>query len=686
MKKKNVKQIIAIIGIGILTMVQPISANASAIPNEKSSQKMASEVHKDGANSDGEQVTPSGIDYKDLPTEIDRFIEERKEGCASVSLAVFQQEDTLYETQYGYANLEAKEKVDENTVYEWGSVSKLMVWVSVMQLYEKNALSLTCDIREYLPDGFLKKISYKEPITMLDLMNHTAGWQETTYDVEVKEHSKIIDLEQALRETEPPQIYKPGTVTAYSNWSTALAAFIVQRVSGEDYVTYVQQNILKPLGMEHTSISIDCSDNQWVMEQRKHLTCYSITQESYENYGEDIRYILLYPSGSVTGTRNDFLTFAKALVPAEGEDCVLFQNKETLALMKQPTSFYGDSDIPRNCHGIWTLQYTVDIMGHSGNTNGCSSILMFEPNSGLGVVVMTNESSETAFNYGVLSLIFGDYSNSERVKKAGTTASKDLSGIYTSCRSFEKGFSRIYKYMGSLLPLSKTKEQDVYKLTIGQGTLTKVAEHQYIMDNENGWRYLMYETENDTGTTTLQMYTADVVKENTITFGLKVGSLVIFLLFVFLSILLILIRVGKTLFQMIGWKKHHKEEGKVKECNSDELNMKQSKKPKQTKQPKQKTMDTLLVLSNIVIGIIFYNLILCPLDNGSVQCIPVVIQCSILMVLIVMTIVLTIYKVYCCKKEQITMRKTLLRIRIALMSCYICGFLIYWQMFNFWSC
>jgi CubicO group peptidase (beta-lactamase class C family) len=70
-----------------------------------------------------------------------------------------------------------------------------------MQLYEQGKIDLEKDIREYLPEGFLSKFSYDEPITMINLMNHNAGWQETTYDVGVKDTSDIVNLETALHMT-----------------------------------------------------------------------------------------------------------------------------------------------------------------------------------------------------------------------------------------------------------------------------------------------------------------------------------------------------------------------------------------------------------------------------------------------------------------------------------------------------
>ncbi len=251
--------------------------------------------------------------------------------------------------------------VDENTVYEWGSVSKLLIWISVMQLYEQGKLDLDKDIREYLPKNFLQKLSFDKPITMINLMNHTAGWQETIYDVETKDASRIVTLKQALKQTEPAQIYEPGTVCAYSNWGAALAAYIVECISKDKFYNYAKKYIFNPLGMKHTSLSPDRSDNKWVQERRELLNCYNITEDGYEDFGKCISYILLYPVGAATGTLDDFMTFAKAFVPDNNGQCTFFKNKNTLNTFLSATSYYGNSSIQRNCHGLWVLPYRVNI-------------------------------------------------------------------------------------------------------------------------------------------------------------------------------------------------------------------------------------------------------------------------------------------------------------------------------------
>lgn len=77
---------------------------------------------------------------------------------------------------------------------------------------------------------------------MLHLMNHTAGFAEQLFDLRYQENDMEQSLEDVLSINQPEQVFEPGTVSAYSNWGAALAALIVERVSGQDFAEYVHEH------------------------------------------------------------------------------------------------------------------------------------------------------------------------------------------------------------------------------------------------------------------------------------------------------------------------------------------------------------------------------------------------------------------------------------------------------------
>ncbi len=483
-------------------------------------------------------TTPSGIEFADIGSEIEAFASENEGNYASFGTAVFSGDEVLYSNHFGYIDRENQVIADENAVYEWGSISKMFVWVSVMQLYEQGKLDLNADIQTYLPEGFLKKLKYDEPITMLNLMNHNAGWQETSSALEVVDEADIISLEEALRKTEPAQVFKPGEITAYSNWGAALAGYIVERVSGMDYAEYLHKNVLEPLGMEQTSVSADYRDNEWVRTQREKAKAYIIMNYPEmgmvmdEDLGTAMSYILLYPAGSVTGTLADMTKFAQAFV---SDECPLFEKQETLELMLSASDFYGNSDIPKNCHGLWVTEYAVSTIGHGGNTNAGSANLVFDKESKTGVVFLTNQQSEAILNYGIPELIFGSFENNPIYTNAKITERTDISGDYVLSRGFIDGVLKIASCLG-YLPLAQGENQDSYTQG-GIPALTRISDNLYLIEGSTDF---LYQTETSDGKIILEYSSMTYIKSDTV--ATEFIAVIIFAIIVVVTIVILIVK------------------------------------------------------------------------------------------------------------------------------------------------
>lgn len=347
---------------------------------------------------------PSGIAKENIGAEIEAFAAAHLDTMAGMAVSVFDRTDILYQNYFGYADIANELPVGADTVFEWGSATKLLVWVSVMQLVEQGKLDLDADIQQYLPEGFLKNLCFEESVTMLNLMNHNAGFEETLVGMFTHREDRILSLEDYLTRIQPRQVFAPGEVTAYSNWGVALAGFIVERVSGMPFYEYVDENIFSPLEMEHSALNASLSDNLWVKHQRKSLECYTADGTLMP---ECMVYFSMYPAGSCTSTLEDFTAFGRALLDRESP---LFRDPATYDAFLEPTSFFGDTEIPLNHHGMWAIQmYATPVIGHGGNTAGCSAYLLLDVENGVGMTVMTNQANERTFNREMPELVFGKY-------------------------------------------------------------------------------------------------------------------------------------------------------------------------------------------------------------------------------------------------------------------------------------
>jgi len=170
---------------------------------------------------------------------------------AGAQVAIVRDGAVVTERGYGFADVEKRTAVDPKvTMFRPGSVSKLIVWTAVMQLVEAGRIDLDADINKYL-DYNVTGLGGK-PITMRDLLQHTAGFEEHAKGV-ISTVNNLPTFEEMLKAKVPARIFAPGSTPAYSNYGASLAGYIVERVSGEPFDAYLEKHIFQPLDMTHSS-------------------------------------------------------------------------------------------------------------------------------------------------------------------------------------------------------------------------------------------------------------------------------------------------------------------------------------------------------------------------------------------------------------------------------------------------
>jgi len=390
---------------------------------------------------------------------IEQYVDENIDTTAGMSVSVFDASNTIYTNHFGYLDVENKIPVTEETVMDWGSVSKLLVWISAMQLAEQGLIDLNTDINTYLPEGFLQNLSYDTPITMLNLMNHNAGFEESIIGMATGKEQRIISLEEYLLKVQPKQVFEPGTVCAYSNWGTTLAAYIVEQVSGIPYYDYVRKNIFEPLGMNDSSICADLSDNMDVKERRKELKIYTT---NVSEITPNMSYIVMYPAGMCVSTIGDMQRFAQALL---SEDTVLFNNKETYHELFSPSLYFEGTEVAKNYHGFWAIEaYGTHLIGHGGNTAGCSSYLLLDMENHIGMVIQTNQYGEQIYNIKMPELLFGQYN--------GT--SSDYNGLAVAARTIFNGPLKLYRLL-SVINVDSSESATSFDIRTTQQGIDKIS-------------------------------------------------------------------------------------------------------------------------------------------------------------------------------------------------------------------
>lgn len=407
-------------------------------------------------------TTPSGVPLAGLEAFVDDYVKEYI-GQQSVGASVVMVKDgqVVLSKGYGYADVEQQIPVSPDTVMEWGSISKLAVWTSVMQLAEQGRIDLNEDIRSYLPANFLNRLNYDDPITMLHLMNHNAGFEEYMFDMAYQTPGEVRSLEEGLKLAQPAQIYRPGEAVAYSNYGNSLAAYIVERISGQPFHEYVQEHIFNPLGMKDSIAHSVVEDRPELLEHKAKGYFFegegSFTQGSWN-------YMSMYPNGGNNGTAEDLAKFAMAFLPAAGKQSPLFEKPETLGKMLAQ-SYTAAEGMPGIAHGFWEYPGRHRTLGHGGNTITFATNLQFVPEERFALVIMTNQASESHIVHGLAKEILGKRAQGDAVDLPNVS---EVQGEFVAARRPGYGFMNLFPY----LTLMKLEPQGADQLRVSLSGMT----------------------------------------------------------------------------------------------------------------------------------------------------------------------------------------------------------------------
>ncbi|MBC9710982.1 beta-lactamase family protein [Streptomyces sp. TRM66268-LWL] len=157
---------------------------------------------------------------------------------------------------YGVADAGAGTPVDPaRTGFFMASDAKLFTAVAVLQQVEKGRLDLRSDVNRYLKSFRIEDSYPGRPVTVRDLLTHTAGFDNNIIGRAATRPEDVRPLGESLAEHQPRRVRPPGEVASYDNYGVALAGYLVETVTDTPFATYVDRSILRPLGMDRTSFA-----------------------------------------------------------------------------------------------------------------------------------------------------------------------------------------------------------------------------------------------------------------------------------------------------------------------------------------------------------------------------------------------------------------------------------------------
>lgn len=256
--------------------------------------------------------------------------------------SVYHHHQEIYRHREGFADLETKTPITENTLYNLYSNTKVISCVAAMQLYEKGKFLLEDNLSRYYPEFANVKVrnadgtvrDAEKPITIRDLFRMTAGIGDggdyadmgMQFYTETNGACPVIDLPRYLAKV--PLFFEPGTQFRYGICHEVLAG-LIEMLSGQRFGDYLEEHIFRPLGMENTAFTLDkCKSKELATQYRYQGPDQELKNEGAAN-------CLIPPilkesaSGGLISSVDDYMKFQEALCK---ENILL--NKRTTDLMR----------------------------------------------------------------------------------------------------------------------------------------------------------------------------------------------------------------------------------------------------------------------------------------------------------------------------------------------------------------
>jgi CubicO group peptidase (beta-lactamase class C family) len=325
---------------------------------------------------------------KDLQDALDELAARLEVPGVSVGVYLDGEEHYAF---YGVTSIENPLDVDENTLFQFGSTAKTFTATGIMKLVEQGKVALDAPVRTYVPELKLKDESVAERVTVLQLLNHTAGWQGDRGDDTGEGDDAIAKFVEKMATLE--QSLPLGAAVSYNNASLALAGRIIEKVTGQTWEQATREMLLEPLGLQSTyfmnRINEFVTRRFAVGHNQKPDGTITVARNWAMPRGGG-------PVGHMIANARDQIAWARFHL----SDGMGVLSKETLDLMKQPTVDMRGSALGDYVGVSWLLRDIaasgadrsdgVRLVGHGGSMHGQYSEFLTIPERNFAVISMTN--------------------------------------------------------------------------------------------------------------------------------------------------------------------------------------------------------------------------------------------------------------------------------------------------------
>ena len=332
------------------------------------------------------------VEKGDLPgavTVLDTIIRNnlRQQRIPGAAVALVHEGRVIFSRCYGYGDTRGKVAITEDTYFMLGSLTKSFTALAVLKLIEQGKIDPNIDIKNYVPGFSIKSLYDGETlITVNHLLAHTSGLM-IDYYVHLtgeKKYSNADFLSQLRKEY---LCFKPGSACKYSNIGYRLLGLIIEQVTGEQFESYIEKEVFKPLGLNHSSFD-------YTVDMALHMSKGHIGNTETSRVDNEDK-----AASGLFSTLKDLTAFLKFLSSRASQLPGGINNDRIIDLIIKNTdpaidTFYDSKNIYSSGWYLDSYQFNGihSVLSSSGNINGFSTAMTYLPEERLGIIILTNSS------------------------------------------------------------------------------------------------------------------------------------------------------------------------------------------------------------------------------------------------------------------------------------------------------
>jgi CubicO group peptidase (beta-lactamase class C family) len=307
-----------------------------------------------------------------------------------VSVAIVHRDGPEWVAGLGKSNVAANQPATEETLFRIGSTSKAFASLSILKLVNEGKLSLQDPVHKLVPEiWFENRWEATDPVRVVDLLEHTTGWD----DMHLREYAKDargMTLREGLDYYQKSRIsrWRPGTRMAYCNSGPPVAAYIVEKITGQRFEDYVTQNFFLPIGMKTATYFEQPSPQLTTLYHSDGKTPYP-----YWN-------IIERPAGAINASAKDMAAYLQFYLNRGAVGGIQVMPAASIERMETPTRTWAAQQGLKAGYGLSNYTDIHDgfvYHGHNGGVNGGITDMSYMPEYGVGYFYSINAGNGGAF-------------------------------------------------------------------------------------------------------------------------------------------------------------------------------------------------------------------------------------------------------------------------------------------------